>query len=240
MKRYVGTVLVAVTVLYACADPNSTGSPRSEPPSSELEYSCGGGATFTQQDIEEGSVPSNDIVDALHKLRQTMDGAMLPENGWKVVSENRRITTLVAPLRNAFASATFEKDGKGWQPAGWGDCTPRLVVENKSVLRWRFVEGSHPPDPDATELEVLVTEVNCSGGRDIEGLIEQQVSYGEKQIAVVLTAPGLKTGKNDDYTCLGTNPTEYTLRLDEPVGEREVVDVSVYPAVEPVPGTRLP
>lgn len=239
MKRYFLTGLVALIVLAACADPTST-APRSDPPSSELEYSCGGEATFTSQDIEEGPEPSDEILGALQKLRQTMDGAMLPEDGWTVVSGDGRTTTLLAPLHDSFASATFVKEGQGWQPAGWGDCTPRLVQEDKSVLRWAFTDGSHPPDPDSTELEVLVTEVQCSSGRDIEGLIEPRVVYEETRIEVMLLAPDLSTGKNEAYTCLGTPPTEYTLELEEPVGDREVIDVSVYPAVEPVPGTRLP
>ena len=240
MKGYFLTGLVAFIVLAGCADPNSTVPSSSEPSSSEHEYSCGGDAAFTSRDIEEGPEPSAEILDALQKLRQTMDGAMLPEDGWKVVSENGRTTTLLAPLRDSFASATFEKRDQGWAPAGWGECVPRLVQEAKSVLRWAFTEESYPPDADATELDVLVTEVECSGGRDIEGLIEPRVTYGRRTIEVVLVAPGLSSGKNEVYTCMGTSPTEYTLELQEPVGEREVVDVSVYPAVEPVPGTSLP
>jgi hypothetical protein len=240
MKCYFLSGFIVLVVLAGCADPNSTVPPRGEPQSSEHEYSCGGDATFTARDIEDGPEPSAEILDALRKLRQTMDGAMLPEDGWKVVSDDDQTTTLLAPLRGSFASATFEKSDGGWEPRGWGECVPRLVQEDKSVLRWAFTRGSYPPDADATELEVLVTEVQCSGGRDIEGLIEPRVAYGESTIEVVLLAPGLSTGKNEAYTCLGTSPTEYTLGLEEPVGDREVIDVSVYPAVEPVPGTRLP
>ena len=240
MKSYLIVVLVALTVLAGCADPAPTVPLSGEPSPSEHEYSCGGDATFTSRDIEQGPEPSAEILDALRKLRQTMDGAMLPEDGWKVVSEERKTTTLVAPLRNSFASATFEKDDEGWGPVGWDECVPRLVQEDKSVLRWAFTDGSYPPDADATDLNVLVTEVECSGGRDIEGLIEPRVTYGETAIEVVLVAPGLRTGKNEAYTCLGTSPTEFTLELEEPVGEREVVDVSIYPAVESVPGTSLP
>jgi hypothetical protein len=166
-----------------------------------------------------------------------MDGAMLPEDGWTVVSESDSTTTLLAPQdgRFGFASVSFDKEGDVWDPAGWGDCTPRLARLGKSVLRWAFTENSHPPQPDATELALLVTEVECSSGRKLDGLIEADVEYGEDRIEVVLTAPGGIGGN-----CIGTAPTEYTLELDEPVGQREVVDLSVYPVVEPKPGTRLP
>lgn len=238
MKRsLVAAGLAAVLVLSACGDPNQGGSASgADAPSSELRYGCGGG-TFTPADIEEGPRSSEEILEALHELRQTMDGAMLPEDGWTVVSQEDSVTTLLAPQdgRFGFASASFEKKGGAWAPAGWGDCTPRLALLGKSVLRWAFTEDSHPPEPDATELSLLVIEVECSSGRQLEGLIEPDVTYREDRVEVVLTAPGGIGGN-----CIGTAPTDYTLELDEPVGEREVVDLSVYPVVEPEPGTRLP
>lgn len=244
MAQYLAGAIATLLLLAACGDPNDAGGSAvgTDPPPSELQYGCGGGGTFTPRDIEEGPEPSQDILDALHELPQTMDGAMLPEDGWKVVAEEGRATTLLAASDGeiAFASATFERQGNDWKPARWGDCTPRLVVEDKSVLRWAFDSSSFPPDPEATQLTVLASDSQCSSGRDLEGLIEPEVTYGKSRIEVVLTAPSLETGKNSAYTCIGTAPTEYTLELDEPVGEREVVDPSVYPAVEPGPGTRLP
>jgi hypothetical protein len=236
MKRYHFAAL-ALAVLSACGDPQAAAPGGSQPASSELQYGCGAGGTFTAQDIGEGPEPSEDILEALRDLRQTMDGAMLPEDGWTVVSESGSTTTLLAPQdgRFGFASASFDKEGDGWDPAGWGDCTPRLAMLGKSVLRWAFTESSHPPEPGATELAVLVTEVECSSGRKLEGLIEPDITYGNDRIEVVLTAPGGIGGN-----CIGTAPTEYTLELDEPVGQREVIDMSVYPVVEPTPGTRLP
>lgn len=237
MKRWVLAGLALPLVLVACGDPSRGGSTAGEPPSSELEYGCGAGGTFTPRDIEEGPDPSQQIMDALHELRQTMDGAMLPEDGWTVVSEQGSTTTLLAPQEgpHGFASVSFDKEGGGWEPAGWGDCTPRLGLLGKSVLRWAFTDDSHPPELTATELSVLVTEVECSSGRSLEGLIEPDVTYGEDRIEVVLTAPGGIGGN-----CIGTAPTEYTLELDQQVGQRKVVDLSVYPVVEPEPGTRLP
>ena len=54
----------------------------------------------------------------------------------------------------------------------------------------------------------------------------------------MLTAPGLEPDVG--YDCQGTPATEYELVLSEPVGDREVVDLSVYPPVEPEPGALLP
>lgn len=236
MNRWLLIGLIVLASATACGD-RQAAPPRGQIASSELEYGCGAGATFTPRDIEEGPDPSEDVLDALRELRQTMDGAMLPESGWTVVSESDAATTLLAPQqgRFGFASVTFERQDEGWKPAGWGDCTPRLALLGKSVLRWAFTEDAHPPESDATELSLLVTEVECSSGRKLDGLIEPNVTYGEDRVEVVLTAPGGIGGN-----CIGTAPTEFTLQLDEPVSEREVVDLSVYPVAEPTPGTRLP
>jgi hypothetical protein len=204
--------------------------------SSDLHYSCGRGDPFTAEDVAAEQQPAKEVLDALAGVRQTMDGAFLPEDGWIEVGNAGGIVTLLAPLNDAYASAAFEQRAGGWDPRGWGDCIPRLQVSNRSVLRWVFTNASYPPDPVDTGLEVLVSEVECSSARDIEGLIEAAITYDQEEISIVLTAPGLKGGQD----CPGTKPTPYTVILEEPPDERKIVDPSVLPSVEPTPGTRLP
>jgi hypothetical protein len=188
--------------------------------------------------IEDRQPPSDDLLAAIEKLRRSPEGGSVPAEGWFVVAATSERATLLAPLRDQFSSATFERESEGWEAQGWGDCLPGLHVPDKSVLRWAFTKGAYPPDPAATELEVLAVETQCSSGRDIEGLVEANVEYREDRIDVVLTAPGLRPGVG--YDCQGTPATEYELVLSEPVGDREVVDLSVYPPVEPEPGTLVP
>lgn len=202
----------------------------------DFHYSCGSGDTFTAQDIGAQRQPPEEVLAALDELRGTMDGAFLPEKGWIEVSSSGSAVTLLAPLRDGYASATFENRGGKWEPRGWGDCVPRLQLSGRSVLRWAFTGASYLPSADAKQIEVLVTEVNCSSGREVDDLIEQSVTYRDEEIYVVLTAPAL----SGVQTCQGTMPVRYTLTLEEPPGERAIVDPSVYPAVEPTPGTRLP
>lgn len=235
--------LVVLAALAACgeepprADVDDQAPAAASSSGDDLSYSCGG-ATFPVAVLEDRQPPSDDLLDAIEKLRKQPEGDIVPPDGWFVVEERReRRATLLAPLADEFSHATFERKGDGWDAAGWGGCEPRLHLPEKSVLRWAFTEGAYPPDPGATVLEVDATETACSGGRDIEGLIEAQVEYREDRIDVVLTAPGLEDGF---YTCQGTPLTEYEVVLSEPVGDREVVDLSVYPPVEPDPGTSLP
>ncbi|MDQ3983274.1 MAG: hypothetical protein M3271_11395 [Actinomycetota bacterium] len=233
-------LISALGALVACVDEPSTRA--DDPPAAEtsfgedLSYSCGG-VTFPVAAIEDRQSPSDDLLAAIEKLRKSRrEGDIVPPDGWFMVAGTRDRATLLAPLGDKFAYATFEKKGQGWDVPAWArNCVPRLHVPGKSVLRWAFREGAYPPDSGATELNLLVIEDECSSARDIEGLIEANVEYREDRVDVVLTAPGLERGA---YTCQGTPPTEYELVLSEPVGDREVIDLSVYPQVEP--GTSLP
>ena len=234
MRKLLATIC-SLVFLAGCgsAPPSPIGN---KPPSrvDELTYGCGGRATFTAEDVEAARDAPDELLQAIEALRRTMDGAMLPGDGWFVVAETRRRSDLLAPLNDQFASASFERQGDRWKPVGWGDCLPRLELPDKSVLEWEFAPKSYPPGSEAKEIDVLVSEISCSSGRDIEGLIESDITYTESAVEVVFTAPPLEKGF---YTCQGTGPVEHTLQLEEPIGERKVLDLSVYPAREPKPGT---
>ena len=240
MERVRSLALMALCgLLTACGNPPSdaTGNQTGRPTEAiDVRYSCGGDITFTAEHVAEGKPPAQDVLSALHELRQTMDGAILPPAGWIEVHKTADRVTVLAPLGEAFASASFRYEGGRWGPSGWGDCIPRLHIPNRSVLRWAFTPASYPPRPDETEFEIVVSEVDCSSGRDIRSLIEPTISYGEEEISVLLTAPGL----SGDQTCPGRAPTPFRLSLQQPPGDRRMVDPSAFPVVEPTPGTRLP
>lgn len=216
-------------------------SPTSATTAQAREYGCGGRGTFTAGDIAAERSPGAQIARAIERWSRA-EGELRTPDRWWVVSQERRRAVLLAPQdgRIPFSFLSFEKNGGRWSAAESGDCRPELRVPGKSTLRWAFTEGSYPPDPDATELDVLVSDIQCSSGRDLEGLIEADLSYGDSTIEVSLTGPSLNAGRNAAYTCIGAPATLYRLVLEEPVGDREVLDVSAYPGVEPTPGTPLP
>jgi hypothetical protein len=236
VKRW-GCVSLAVAMLASCGTGDDPAGPATNAQSASTpRYSCGGSGTFSAADIAAERRPDDDILEGIERLRQTMDGEMLPADGWFVVVEGNRRTDLLAPLRDHFAEATFEKEEGRWKPVGWGECSPpRLRIEDKSVLRWAFEPGSYPPDPKAKKLSILVSEVECSSSRKLDGLIQPEVTYTDSTIEVILTAPALRGGH-----CGAPAPTRYDLELEQPVGDRNVIDLSVYPAAEPTPGTSLP
>lgn len=126
----------------------------------------------------------------------------------------------------------FEADDGEWRSTLGGDCpaaTPELYGETRPA-------NFHVTDAElhakATEVTVEVIEIGCSGGRDIDGLIEgPYVEERDGQLRVLYGVEPLDT--SGSVTCEGNPPTPTTLELDEPLGDRELVDASRWP-LEPV------
>jgi hypothetical protein len=73
----------------------------------------------------------------------------------------------------------------------------------------------------STTVSVLVTRLGCNSG--VTGAVNRpDVTITAREIVVRFTvSPGEPEGGAD---CQGNNPVEYVLELDEPVGERRLVD----------------
>lgn len=74
--------------------------------------------------------------------------------------------------------------------------------------------------PETTELPLLVGEVACASGRAAEGRIDVDVEYGDEQLVVTAWVRPLPGAQN----CPGNPPTPFLLQLDEPLGDRELVN----------------
>jgi hypothetical protein len=87
-------------------------------------------------------------------------------------------------------------------------------------------------DRDATDIPVKVTEIGCSGGRRIDGkLIGPYIEQADGQLRVLY---GVEPPRQaEPSTCVGNPPSETTLELAEPLGDRELVDASHWP-LQPV------
>lgn len=85
------------------------------------------------------------------------------------------------------------------------------------------------PAPDAdlsassTSIDVLVNEVGCASGQSAEGRIaEPEVVYEQDQVVVTIRV--IPVG--GAAACPGNPDTPYTLELDQPLGDRALVDGS--------------
>ena len=109
----------------------------------------------------------------------------------------------------------------GWYGASSGPCALTLNLGDLTVPA---VELQSPPDPLSRELRLLVTEETCNSGMDAEGRIEV-VSLDETDSGVSLIL-GVRP-RDGGQTCPSNPSTPFTVTLNEPLGERQVLDASL-------------
>lgn len=73
---------------------------------------------------------------------------------------------------------------------------------------------------DSRTLKIEVTRVACASGRTGE-VLEPTVSYDPDRIVIQVDVGALDDGA---YMCLGNDAVPVTIELDEPVGDRALVD----------------
>ena len=164
-----------------------------------------------------------------------------PAQDWKVVHQSEDRVELVRELDEPadhgqgdvrshesrsllrITGASNVADGT-WLLASAGPCTQRLV-EN-SDLGTADVTLAEVPTTDSTSIEVFVHERGCVSGQSAEGrieLVELTLTVEQVQLHV-----GVRPVEGDQ-TCPGNPPTPFTVDIGEPIGDREIVDVSVVP-----------
>ena len=109
---------------------------------------------------------------------------------------------------------------------GGGACTPRRADgADDGQVQVRLVEE---PSPEDTELHLLIREVRCASGRSADGRVELDgLTTTEEQVRLrvsVLPPPG------GGQACPANPWTDWSVELDEAVGDRTVVDANLVPA----------
>lgn len=159
----------------------------------------------------------------------------LSEMGWRVLVRDEA-EALLAAGDPPSVFVVMNPEGGRWRvsQSGFGEpCVPRRAApEGVEAVTWSL-DPAHPePGPDATELHVLVTGSACSGGEPLgDRLIGPQVEVTDDEVAVAFAASPLPAGA---YTCQGNPPDVVVVQLDEPVGDRTIVDGFDLPPRPPV------
>ena len=237
--RWLVSGITCLLILVACGSPDPQGTapgdapsksgddPSTERPSSEILYTCGYGA-FPPKALEgPGDLARSDtpLGEALRRLLATPDGAM-GDQGWRIVVDDGNKVVVAAPTgreKHPYVSAYFERSGESWEPRSWGDCLPMAVVGDRSTATWKL---ESEPQPHDTEVVLLVEERACSSGRKLtEDNTVADITYTEDEIQIVMSGDPLRGA----YTCIGNIPSPVTVELEEPIGDRKLVDAGSYP-----------
>lgn len=93
---------------------------------------------------------------------------------------------------------------------------------------WRI---AGPVTPESTSLDLMINEVACASGKSPAGrIVDPIVEYGTAAITITVQVMPLGGGVQ---TCQGNPEFPLTVRLAEPVGDRELIGGA--PQLLPVP-----
>lgn len=128
---------------------------------------------------------------------------------------------------NSMVAVTYEQAADGaWSFRSSGGCDPqRLFDDGLNSAEWTL--AGDPPGPEATAVTILVSEYSCHDGTTAQRLTTPEVEYRDD--AVVITTR-VEPPEGDAFTCVGYPPTELTVELDEPLGDRRLLDGMWWPA----------
>ncbi|MEJ5914313.1 hypothetical protein [Pseudokineococcus sp. 1T1Z-3] len=118
-------------------------------------------------------------------------------------------------------------EGEGWVLASSATCALRVPLpgglEPASLTR----DPARPLDPGSDVVALLATELACASGQDAQGRVQVvDVVQGVQAVDVVLGVEPLEGGAD----CPSNPPTPVQVRLDAPLGDREVRDAGTEPA----------
>jgi hypothetical protein len=160
------------------------------------------------------------------------DGTDLPGSDWR---ELLRTKTTVLYAQDdpsgevgQLVVARAELSGGSWTIADSGQCRPRTWFHNSYGLaaEWKL---SAKVAKTATSFRALVTELACASGENASGrMAKPRIEYSETAITITIGVKPLE-GAQD---CPANPATPLTIRLEEPLGDRQLFDGGSYPAVE--------
>jgi len=201
----------------------------------DVRLSCGSPLAFSAQALR--GPPGAELADhpaAAAFREQLLDGQLphLPASGgWQIVvlTHTNALFLLPAPQENEefqYWDAEFEKRDGSWANVGSGQCVVQPVFEDIEGARWELAPGERPT-ADSRRFDVVVTAQDCSSGQSPEGrIVPAAAIYQETSIIVIFGVRPLPGAQ----TCQGAPPATVTLELEEPLGDRRLLDGSVFPA----------
>lgn len=239
--RVVGAGLVAVLGLGGCATADGPGGGTAV----EGSYRCW--ETVVPDDVLDAGVTADRLSP---EGSAALDGVEVPPIDpaeWTVVEDLPERVALLRALDQpedlgAGDVRTHEMLVIEWVDAVNLDPSPtwHLATAQTCALRADLgrlgtatltLDPDHPPVPDAREVHLLVTEMACNSGQDAEGRVRlSDLAVRDDAIAVTVGVEP-RTGEAD---CPSNPPTPFVVELDEPLGDRVVLDASVHPVREVV------
>jgi hypothetical protein len=209
-------------------------------PSSLLIGCWGYQPGFPPATLEGTGTAENEDSPASEVLRlvlQDSSAAGFPKTGWHEVVSTEDLVEFVAQEGSDLAyfnvivqrGSAGQLAAGGWSASGWGGCKlEALPAAGFGTASWTL-DPAASLTPDSTEIPILVTEESCAGGRTPPaGSIRADVTYEDAGVLVTISVLSPEGGV---YTCQANPPAPYVVHLDQPLGNRALLDGGTWPAV---------
>lgn len=246
-------IAALLLVLTACGTERSATAevdvPEQEPKQSasseELLISCDAQAPGWPASAMDGGIDSRvSRAELTHALEAVvaeagidaplaLQGVDVGEAPWFVLAESERYVVVAAGTWNEHGPdgrdgqvVRLEREATGWKVRGWGSCTGLAPVVEPG-RQWVQIESATSPDPTATEVAVEILEIQCTSGRDPRPFLQEPTFVEDDDSVTVFWTSLVPEGAS---TCIGSAPVPHGLRLNEPLGDRELLDGSRWPA----------
>ena len=247
----IGGAALLLLAAVACVESDHPGEPSPDPgarapqdPGEVLRFSCGADAhSFSPELLDQPALAELDPHPSARALVTFLaaghpETEFLPRQGWLLAGRDDRSASFVARVAGdpPLVEVQLERDADGWRVTGWGQCRPRAVFRGLNGATWTLDPDLPAPGPQATEIRALVTETECASGRPSVGrVLPPVILYGADEVTVIFAVRPLP---GDAFDCPGNPATPMLIVLEEPLGERRLLDGGVFPprdASEPLP-----
>jgi len=159
-------------------------------------------------------------------LASGMETDFLPAAGWIEAVRTESRVLFIAPIEGGLARVDIQLEGGQWRASGWGGCTLRPEIPfGMNIATFRVAPGE-TLTAETTELDVLVTEVECNSGEDARGRVREPAVIRSTESVTVIFTVVARLGGHD---CQSNPPTPFRLVLPEPLGDRALLDGSSIP-----------
>ncbi|MEX2011316.1 MAG: hypothetical protein WEF51_03650, partial [Chloroflexota bacterium] len=226
-------LLVVAALLAGCALVPTQGP--AVPPAVDLPavaLTCGDDHVFGPQALTavgEAHLAVDAPGDALRAFLATPEGAAFGTSSWVRTSETADRVQFIGRRPNdaGWLVVGFRVRNGNWELDLAAECKPRVVLGGGlGPADWWIDPAAPRPGPDATEFDVLVLERACAGGQSSDGRIAPPFVLYEADAVVLTFGVVLKPG---GQRCPGHPPGSYHVTLDEPIGDRWLLDGGVFP-----------
>ncbi len=154
---------------------------------------------------------------------------IFPADGWhRVVSDlDTVVFVALGPGDPPWVMVEATRGPDGWTAGGYGACDAQPVLPAGISMADFWLDPAAPaPAPDSTTLNGVIVERACANGKPPTNRVRPPiVVYEEQAVTVTVTVSEIAGGAD----CPSNPPVPITIELSQPLGERTILDGSVFP-----------